>query len=153
MNWKHTQTSGIGLHDCRATQLDVNNDRMEFTFGEGVVVLADNENNPHSSHRKTTAASLVINNYDLESIYIFREVCLFGKRILTVRKSITPGKLSDMINSGKWQLEFITEYVSAFTVLYNCEIWSHRRPYHTECQIEMVYGSIEYNWNGIADSI
>lgn len=152
MNWQHTQNSGIGLHDCRAAHMTVSDDRIEFTFDEGFVVLPGNEHNSHNRARMTDKASLVISKYDLESVYVFREIRLFGKRILTIRKNISLNELADRINCGKWQLEFITEYVNAFTVLYNCEIWSDRKPYHTECQIEMVYGSIEYNWNNIADN-
>lgn len=151
MNWLHTQTAGIGLHDCRATRLDVSDERLEFAFEDGFIVLPGNEHNPDGRILNTDRASLVISKYDLESVYIFREFHLFRKPVLTIRKKITFSRLADMINSGKWQLEFITEYVGAFTVLYSCEIWSERKPYHRECQIEMVYGSIEYNWNSIAD--
>ncbi len=152
MSWQHTQTSGISLHDCRATGLDVSGSRLEFVLEDGFLVLADNEHNPHNQPRKSDKASIVVNNYDLESVYFFRELRFFRRHLLTVRKSIPLKTLADRINSGKWQLEFITEYTTPFTVLYNCEIWSDRKPYHTECQIEMVYGSIEYNWNSIADN-
>ena len=151
MSWLHTQSAGISLHDYRATYLAISGNQIEFTFEDGFLVLADNEHNPHKRHRKTDRSSLLIRDHTLESVYLFRELRLFGNRIITVRKSITLNELAENINSGKWQLEFITEYTSYYTVLYNCEIWFDHRPYHMECQFEMVHGGIEYNWNNFAD--
>ncbi|MBE6758892.1 MAG: hypothetical protein E7554_02225 [Ruminococcaceae bacterium] len=152
MNWQHTQTSGVSLHDCRATSMHVTDNHIEFIFEDGFLVLADNEHNPHGKVCRSNVASLVIREYDLESIYIFRNFHMFGRRILTVRRSIDLNRLAEMLNSGKRQLEFITTYISDFTVLCTCEIWSDRKPYHRECLFETVYESIEYNWNATADN-
>ena len=54
-----------------------------------------------------------------------------------------------MLRSGKYELEFITEYHTDISSLYQCWMWKKNFGVEAECQFELVAKSIEYRWNEI----
>jgi hypothetical protein len=54
-----------------------------------------------------------------------------------------------MVQTGKYGLEFITEYHTDITSLYQCWIWKKDSGVYAECQFELTAKSIEYRWNEI----
>ena len=152
--WKHSdknENNEISLHDCRTTQVLTKDNDLYFKFDDGFWILKSNGNNPYAKTLRTDASQLKLCNFDVSNIYVFHEFHLFRRLISIKRVSLNLEALMDNINSGKWELEFLYEYHTYHGVLYQCCIWSKRKPYHMEAQLIIDCESIEYFWNNLCE--
>jgi len=152
LSYKYSQAnahSTISLHDCRATNAVFNSGCLSLDFEDGFVLTSDNTDNPFNRTAYTDASRLVFSGIEEADVYIFREVRLFRKTICTLRKRISLERLAEMIASKKYQFEFIHETFGYRSAIYNCWLWFDRRPYHIECQLDIMYDRLDYLWNTV----
>lgn len=152
--WKHRENNSdkiISLHDCRATRMIVESDSLFLEYEDGFWCLPTNKNNSSDNAFRTDLSQIEISKFEIQNIYLFNEKRLFGRLISTKRIDISLEMLTQKINSGQWQLEFLYEYHGFNEVLYHCWIWMNKKPYHKECQITIMYNDIKYLWNNICE--
>ena len=139
----------ISLHDCRAEKIVYDHGILSFVFPNGFWVSPQHPEN-HSDTAVRTDSSradyLILDDPLCEiEISIFRK--LFGKKIL--RESWEIEKLINAVNSGTFQLEFVTQYKGFESILHKCYIWFDKKPYHWECEIILPTQEAVYHWNNL----
>ena len=149
MNWLNRETglnNEIGLHDCRAVRLSVSTDNVEFYFDSGFTLIPHTRFNDSEKPRETEASALLFDQPEIE-ISLFKEHRLFGRNLFTTRRIVSLPEFAEMLNSRKWELEFIHEYYGYHSALYACCVWQKRKPYHIDCQLDVYCKNIVYLWN------
>lgn len=141
----------ISLHDCHATKAYIEGDDLVLEFEDGFWIDATNIQNPFCKLLQTDTSQLRFCRYDALEIYSFHEFRIVQRPVSTIRKSISPEVFIQNINSGKWQLEFISEYHEGSSLLFHCWLWFEKRPYHRECQVMIDCDHREYGWNSICE--
>jgi len=136
----------VSLHDCRANRLNLNSERLEFTFDIGFTLTPQTELNAQNRCVDTGRAALVFTGAEAE-FYLYREHRLFRRTVVTTRKTLSMNQLADKLNSGEWELEFIHEYFGYNSAFYACCIWQKCKPWSIECQLDIYCKQIEYFWN------
>lgn len=151
--WKHStkKTNDISLHDCCATRIFKDKHNLFFEFDNGIWAIANTAFNPNNRTFRTDKAQLKLCNFNIDSIYIFKEIRLFRRIISTHRIPLSFEKLTENINSGKWELEFIYEYTKYHETLFSCCICSAHKPYSIECQMILDYDDMECFWNNLRE--
>lgn len=150
--WKNSSQNKqnfISLHDCKATNITIQEDHLFFEFDDGFWISPIAESNPFGYTAKTDKSEIQLIQFNVSNIYIFKEFRLLRRPVIIKRDSLDLEKLMANINCGKWELEFINEYHARKDVLYQCCIWTKQRPYHMDCQIELDCDAIEYHWNDL----
>ena len=145
------KTDGISLHDCRATYARVEGGDLYFEFDDGFWVVANTEHNLHGNTLRTDKSLLKIENFEISKIYIFKEIRVFRRLVSTRRVWMSVDALVKKINTGKWELEFISEYHSGHEVLFGCWILFESRFYHRECQLFIRYDAMGCFWNRLRE--
>ena len=104
--------SGIGLHDCRANNLILEEESMTFVFDEGIYVLPENTNNPTGELCFTDRAEITFRDTLFKepgnscTVYIFSDT---DDENVSLREEIPLQKLADMLAEGI-ELEFLYTY-------------------------------------------
>ena len=136
--------SNFSLHDCRVKHISYKNDILSFIFHEGFWVLPNTIYNKTNNVVCTDTSQIdfkIIDN-DID-IYVFKE----RKNGTIIREEWNLDKFIDDVNYGKYELEFINEYIGYKSRLYKCCIWFDREPYHYECEIVLRIENDTYMWN------
>lgn len=154
--WKyaeHNAYTSISLHDCRSNSITVNGLDLIFDFPDGFWITPASPHNPHESPVKTGSAQLCIHGVfadaPFDAIDLYKTVRVFGKPIFCRRLQPEYADFLKLFQSGKYELEFITEYHASISSLYQCRIWKKNSGLDSECQFEISAKSIEYRWNDI----
>ena len=154
--WKYTELNAytsISLHDCRSDSITINGNDLIFDFPDGFWITPVSTYNDHDTPVKTGPAQLCIHGVfeeaPFDAIDIYKTVRIFGKAILCRRFQPEYTDFLKMFLSGKYELEFITEYHASISSLYQCWIWKKNTGVDAECQFEITAKSIEYRWNEI----
>lgn len=137
----------ISLHDCRAARMEIDGKDIIFRFEDGFCVTPENEANPTGKVLYTGRAQLRIVGADCFEVYLFREHKHLGSHSLSVREQLSAEQLARILNSGEYELEFISEYFGYQSCLYQCCLWFDRKPYYLECQLEARCRELEYSWD------
>ncbi len=137
----------ISLHDCRATQMEIDGEDIIFRFEDGFCITPENEANSTGEVLYTGRAQLRIIRPDSFEAHLLHEDTRFGYPPLSVKERITPEQLAEMLNSGDYELEFISEFIGYKSYYYQCWLWFDRKPYHVECQLEARCCELEYSWD------
>ena len=117
--YNYVDDEQISLHDCRANKIEYKDGVLSFFFPEGFWVTPSHPAN-ESENMVLTGSSRVdfeLIRDDLEdcSVDIFRHI----PRSLTYIRSSRDIKLFiDDVNSGKYEVEFITKYVAYHATLF-----------------------------------
>ena len=153
--WKYRDEAEnqISLHDCRATQITVGENKICMGFADGFWILSNTLYNPSGETLKTTRSQITFylnTQYaDEVEIAVFRRKQLRGKKI-SVREFRNLAWLMKMVNGNGAQLEFIDEYQNYGDRLYRGYLKAKRPPCSLECEIEIPWiEKIEYCWNEI----
>ncbi len=146
-----TDDSCISLHDCRADKIIFENGILSFYFPNGFVVTSQHIKN-QSDNTVYTDCSQVdfpIADKDINGI----EIYIFSKRKSgeIIREARKVQSFINDVNSGKYEVEFITQYKSAYSILFKCWIWFDNEPYHSECEIILNSNNGVYLWNNLRD--
>lgn len=153
--YKHYDKDGtaISLHDCRVEKASFENGVLTFYFPkDGFWVLPDHERNSTGEAVRTDASEVrfhLLSETEEESqCYVFHK----KSERKSVRKQWTISELVSAINSGKYQVEFLYRYVGGYKELvFACELWSDKKPYHRECQLWLSVQDVMYCWNDFAE--
>lgn len=146
-NYQKLNDCYISLHDCRADKMNYKNGTLSFIFPEGFWVTAQHSENKSDDIVRTDLSQVdfqIINEeIDGVQIYIFRKNAN-GK---VVREDWEPENFINAVNSGDFEVEFITQYRSFQSILYKCWVWFDKKPYHYECEIILHTENVTFSWN------
>ena len=153
-SFKHIDPDGfhgkeLSLHDCVANKISAENNTLCFYFPDGFWVTPHHEENPSDKVVRTDPAAVFFSPEDMEEITLrvfTKSFGLFGK---TSVESWNVDKLISAVNSGKCQIEFITQYRSHYEQLWHCAIHSDRKPYYRECQLHFPNTEASFCWNAL----
>ncbi len=155
--WKYREFdayNSISLHDCRADNIRLDGSDLIFDFPNGFKITPAS---PHCNHERpvfTGPAQLcfhgVFEDMPFNAIHIYKTTRLFRYPILCRRLQTEYPAFLKMFQTGKYELEFVTEYHQPpFDSLYQCWIWKKNGDMVAECQFDLLAKSIEYRWNEI----
>ena len=154
--WKYTELDAyntISLHDCKANSITMEGSNLIFDFPDGFWITPASSYIDRDCPIKTGPAQLCIHGISEEApfdaIDIYRTVRILGKSVLCRRLQPDDSTFLKMFQTGKYELEFITEYHAAISSLYQCWIWKKNSGVYAECQFELTAKSVEYRWNEI----
>ena len=154
--WKYTELdayNSISLHDCSADSVEFNGTDLIFDFADGFWVLPVSSHNGHDKPVKTGHAQLcfhgVFKDEPFDAIDVYKTTHIFTKPIFCRRLQPEYADFLEMFKTGKYELEFITEYHAHISSLYQCWIWKKGIGLDAECQLEITAKNIEYRWNEI----
>ena len=143
MEYKYTSTDKrqFCLHDCRATSVDLINNRLIFHFPNGIYY------DDYSDDWPNTGKAEVEYRIDGVMFYLFVD-----KNACEIRERYSAEELAQKINTGAWELEFGYQYDGYQEVLHTGWIWQEQEPWMQECQmfIETSDDAI-YRWDLPAD--
>ena len=153
MEYKHCDNNEkhIILHDCTCEKAYLENGVLGFEFEDGFWVSHEHPESNLSTLVRTDSskAEFVLgreSEFDV-TIYIFKK-SFFG---VTVRKEITIEKLIDDINSEKYALEFLYQYIDDEMRIVECDLSSKKKLRFAECQIKMYTPKVNYYWNNLCE--
>lgn len=154
--WKYAEADAyddISLHDCRADMIEYSGSEVVFDFPDGFWILPGSKYIQHDRPLKTGPAQLRVHlavaEEPFDTIDVYKTTRVFGKPIVCRRLRPEYADFLKMFKTGKYELEFLTEYHSSISSLYQCWIWKKRNRMVAECQFDMIIKSIEYCWNEI----
>lgn len=150
--YKYSDSTGVSLHDNRATEISVSGNIVSFIFKDGFTVLADNPHNTFemSAYTGSSEVRFRLSGKNIGqniTVYIFSKT---EKENVMLREEIPFFMLADRINKGSSKLEFITSYKSydGFdSYVFICCLWSNGEPYDRECEVIISADEVEYLWN------
>ena len=154
--WKYTERnaySSISLHDCKSDSITIYGNNLIVEFPDGFWITPASSHSDHDKPVKTGPAQLCICGVYAEepfdAIDIYKTIRLFGKKLLCYKHQPQYTDFLKMFQCGKYELEFITEYHSSASSLYQCWIYKKNSGIDSECQLEITAECIEYRWNEI----
>jgi len=139
----------ISLHDCRTTSAELNGDKLIFRFTDGFWIGANHEKNPYKKIVSTDASEIeicLLEDYEDVNVFIFTE-----KRGKTIRESWKVTDFIEKINDGTYELEFLYPYKGYRSMIFECMVWSKKRPYSKECVLILPTEEITYKWNQVLE--
>ena len=141
----------ISLHDCIAERAYFENGKLIFEFSDGFWISPNHPENNLSEIVKTDVSRVEYTlrdgkDYDI-TIYVFEKA--FGKKI--IRSEWTVQKLVNEINTGKYKLEFLYQYLNEYARIVECELHFDKAPYHKECLMWISAPEVGYYWNRLQE--
>ena len=139
----------ISLHDCKATQIDMDGNTLSFTLDDGFWVLKENpynDNKLHKSDQAVMRATLLEDrHFDSVTIYIFRQ----KNKDKAIRTEISLDELLQRVNSKRAALEFLYLYKGFQSYIFECQLNGSKKPWRQECVIQIRADHLSYDWNHI----
>lgn len=141
-----TEDINISLHDCRATQILLEDKFLSFSFPDGFWVRKKDSTNDKLFYTDEGQVNFtLLYSADVAvTIYIFTEES--GK---TIREELTIEEFMHQMNNKLYSLEFLDSYIGYQTFKFDCWIWFDKEPYHKECELIISSQKISYQWNNI----
>ena len=137
----------ITLHDCEAEAMCFDKGVLSFRFPNGFWVTPQHPQNTGENTVRTDASQVDFELLDEEPdnicIYIFQK----NRKGTVIREEWKPEDFINAVNCGEFRVEFITQYKSFQSVLYQCWVWLDKKPYHMECEITLQTEKVAYRWN------
>ncbi|MBE6753180.1 MAG: hypothetical protein E7559_02305 [Ruminococcaceae bacterium] len=151
--WKYAVSGrheDFSLHDCRVTGISLKNSTLTLETAGGFLICPGAESNPDPDHALITGkACIVIELFDepfeYSSVYIYKPSLL--EKGADVRHSHTVAELMERVNSGKNELEIVTELYGWQRLRFSGYLWQSRKPYSLETELELRCRGITYCWN------
>lgn len=154
--WNYSEINAynsISLHDCRSDSITINGNDLIFDFPDGFWLTPVSTHIDNDTPIKTGPAQLCIhgafNGTPFDTIDVYKTVHIFGKPILCRRLQPDFSDFLKTFKHEKYELEFITDYHSSMSSLYQCWIWKKDFGMVAECQFELISNTVEYRWNDI----
>ncbi len=152
--WKYSSDNSdydITMHDCYATNINVEGNDLVIDFEDGFWVFPTNKVDFDGKAMRTGTSRVIF--YDFEmfgEVYLYKTFRLFGKEVLTIRKKVSLNDLSHKVNSGKWKMEFVEEFCDKRTALLGGYMDKKNIRSEMEWQFTLDYFSgMKYYWNEI----
>lgn len=136
------------LHDCIATKIEIDGQDLLIDFPDGIWLMGKTKLNPNEETMRTDAARLRFENFELDSLFLYKEFRLFRKTLFTRRVDVDLDTLMRKINSGEWELEFLYTYRCYRWRLYNSCIW-RKKGCVLESQLTIECDDVIVCWNKI----
>lgn len=141
----------FSLHDCIATRAYFRDGKLEFEFENGFWVLASHPENSIGEVVRTDFSKVEYiledgEDYDA-NVYVFDDV----DRYKSLRTCIPIQDFVDDINSGKYRLEFLYQFLGYGARIMECELIFDSIPYHRECEIKICADEVVYYWNTLRE--
>lgn len=137
----------ITLHDCKAEKMGFENNVLSFIFPDGFWVLPQHPQNQGNDTLRTNTSQVDFEIIDKEidgiSIYVFTKV----RNGTVVREEWELNNFITAVNTGNFQVEFLTQYKSFQSLLFQCWVWFPQSPYHAECEIILHTARAAYRWD------
>ena len=137
----------LSLHDCIAEKAYFENGKLGFEFPDGFWICSDHPENNLSETVRTdfSKAEFTLENREADDVTVY----VFQKNIFqkTVRTEWTVQQLVDQINSGKYRLEFLYQYLAYNSRMVECWLHFDKKPYMKECLISINASDVHYYWN------
>lgn len=140
----------ICLHDCQVTGMHVDGNDLVFDFSDGFWIVRNSRYKPHENTLRTDAAQMRFVDFEIENLYVYKVVRLFGKRLFVRRIEMDWQTLADRINSGAWEFEIADEYARDRRLLLGGYLWCKRKD-TPEAQLAVYCTALEYRWNRICE--
>lgn len=139
--------SHITLHDCTAEKMSFDNGILSFSFPDGFWITPQHPQNESDNTVRTDAAEVVFQIVDEEidgvRVYIFKK----SRKGNVIREEWEPMNFINAVNCGDFRVEFITQYKSFQSKLFQCWVWFDSAPNHLECEIILNTEKVTYQWN------
>ena len=141
----------ITLHDCRADTISLSENTLTFHFSDGFWISSEHAHNHLGQTVRTDPAEVRFRLCedemcgDVVKLHVFTE----KKHGKAIRKTWNLKKLMKKINSGQYQLEFMYVYKGYLTVLYDCLLWSKKKPWFRECELRIPTEHADFCWNNL----
>lgn len=141
-----TENINVSLHDCKATQILLEDRLLSFTFPDGFwVTKKDNVNEKLFYTDEGQVNFTLLYAADVAvTIYIFTE-----KNGKTIREELKIEEFIHQINSNLCSLEFLYSYIGYQTFKFDCWIWFDKEPYHKECELVISAQEMSCQWNNM----
>ena len=141
----------LSLHDCIAERAYFENGKLGFEFNDGFWISPDHPGSNLSNLVRTDFSKVEYTledgeDYDV-TIYVFKKSIF----IKTIRIEWTIQELLNNINSGKYKLEFLYQYVDYSSRIIECELKLDKKPYRMECVIKISAPEVSYYWNNLCE--
>lgn len=153
MEFAHCDNSEkhLTLHDCIAERAYFENGKLGFEFPDGFWISPDHPESNLTMLVKTDFSKVEYTledgmDYDV-TVYVFKRS--FGKKM--VGREWTLKKLADKINSGKYKLEFLYQYLDGNTRMIEWQLLSDKKPYWQECIMKISTSEVCYFWNSLRE--
>ena len=157
--YKYTDTNSfpnISLSDCRIEKVRLENRDVIFELDDDGFWLTDaHPQNPHKQLLRTDKSELRLVNADPDftSISYHEDICFAGKKLFTKRVEVSMGDFMSNINSGRWNLYVVDEHYGYRRVIMCCQLFTNKRPYAADVQIQAFFKESRYSWNKICEDI
>lgn len=144
--YNHDNDENIGLHDCRATRMELTGDVLSFFFDEGIDVREYSEQCPEGKWFSTDRAEMRVRLSDKDIQWSMGVDVFTNENTRSYRENIDPRELIEMVNGGT-ELEFLYCYRGYKSMLFECWLWFDHEPYSKECVLHVLTDEITYHWN------
>lgn len=151
--YKHCDVSDeyISLHDSHAESILYQDGVITFVFPDGIWVTNEHSSNKSGKVVRTDKAEvrfyLESDDEDDIQVYVFEQK--FKK---TFREEWELSKLMDHVNNKKGTLEFLYQYKGYNSMIIECYLWSHKKPYNRECELKLRIKGVNYCWNNLCEN-
>ena len=141
----------MSFHDCCADKICLKDDVITLYFDDGFWITPEHKYNDlnYTVRTDSSKAEIYLNQdkHFQTVVYTFRKN-LFGK---VIRKELEFSELMDIVNSGKFKLEFIHRYDCYHNSMFECYLTSDKRPYSIECMIYIPLNKVNVYWNNLRE--
>ena len=146
------QDAKISLHDCIADKISYENNVLTLHFSDGFWITANHEDSGLDNTVRTDFSQVDFAVTPEKHSYIYLDVFIKRKYRKTIVECWDLEKLMKVVNSGKYQLEFIYQYTTFFEQMWLCNL-HHKGNYGHDCQFHIPYSVATYRWNKLRKDI
>ena len=128
----------ISLHDSHAESILYQDGVITFVFPDGIRVTNEHSSNKSGKVVRTDKAEV---RFYLES-----------DDEDDIQEEWELSKLMDHVNNKKGTLEFLYQYKGYNSMIIECALWSHKKPYYRECELKLRIKDVNYCWNNLCEN-
>lgn len=162
--WKYSSTAEDGhspsLHDCYVTRMELAGKELRLFIPDGFRLMPEDPLNPFDEPHMTGSSQVVYtllgDPEDAVTLELFHDIYLHpirlfhGAQLCTTVSRLGLKKLMERINSGTWQLEFVSKYTdSDVGYLYGCCIHTNRKIF--DCYFKIDCRQTRFCWNAVEE--
>ncbi len=140
----------LTLHDCTANKILFENNTLRFYLPDGFWVTPHHEENSSEKVVRTDASVVDFSIEDIDDtmvrVFTRKAWCWSRKASVEIWHM---EQLISAVNSGKYIIEFITQYRSYYEQMWHCAIRSNKKPYYRECQLHIPNTNATFYWNNL----
>lgn len=141
-----TEKESVGLHDCRANRMSLQEGILSFYFPDGFYIGRNDSDGRKIFYTDESQVEFPLLYSDEAgiTIYVFTE-----ENEKTIREEYTAENFMKLINEKLYSLEFLYSYIGFQTFKFDCWLWFDEEPYHKECELIISTEKVLYYWNNM----